>query len=182
MESKDILKRIERLLERPFNLKDSLPAAAEYSQGCIGLLSLVYGKVTVEQFKTSIDGIPKSLERGSIAANGMCVAFAKGALQNLKDEIEAGLTGSLRHQVTGEVLTDFIQLARAALDEPGDGAKNVAAVLAATAFEDTLRRMGQTLAGIVGKEDLPNVLTALDCGHYSRSTSRDSTELLHVPQ
>jgi hypothetical protein len=91
----------------------------------------------------------------------MCVAFAKGALQNLKDEIEAGLTGSLRHQVTGEVLTDFIQLARAALDEPGDGAKNVAAVLAAAAFEDTLRRMGQTLAGIVGKEDLPNVLTAL---------------------
>jgi predicted short-subunit dehydrogenase-like oxidoreductase (DUF2520 family) len=67
----------------------------------------------------------------------------------------------LRHQVTGEVLTDLIQLSRAALEQQGDGAKNVAAVLAAAAFEDTIRRMGTSLAGVVGKDDLSEVLKKL---------------------
>ena len=57
-------------------------------------------------------------------------------MNNLKREIESGLTRNLQHQITGEVLTDFIQLARSVLNEQGDGAKNVAAVLTAAALEE----------------------------------------------
>jgi len=55
----------------------------------------------------------------------------------------------------------LIQLARTVLDEPGDNAKNVASVLTAAAFEDAIRRMGETLAGVIGKDDLAEVLKKL---------------------
>jgi hypothetical protein len=162
METKDILKRIDELLGRHESTATVASDAAELSQGCVSLQSLVYGQqsVQVQQFTASIVSI-KKVSHITVNTYMQVVAASKGTLKNVKSEIEAGLTGSLRHQVTGEVLTDLIQLAKAALDKPGDGAKNVAAVLAAAAFEDTLRRMGENLAGVVGEEDLPNVLKAL---------------------
>lgn len=86
--------------------------------------------------------------------------MAAGALTNLKAEIDAGLIGSLQRTVTGDVLTDFLQLARASLDEKGDDAKNVAAVLTAALFEDTIRRLATT-NGIPHAEKLQDVLTEL---------------------
>jgi nicotinamide mononucleotide adenylyltransferase len=67
------------------------------------------------------------------------------------------------------VLTDLIQLARTVLNERDDGAKNVAAVLAAAAFEDTIRRMGETFAGVIGKDDLASVLTKLKDAEVMKS-------------
>ena len=81
--------------------------------------------------------------------------------KHLKAEIESGLMGSLQKRMTSEVLTDMVQLARTVLDEAGDNAKNVAAVLSAAAFEDTIRRMGSVFAGVMGKDDLPSVIDAL---------------------
>ena len=116
--------------------------------------------IQVQQFNTLIAGITRvNPTAGNTYA--MVGSAAKGTLRNLKREIEIGLTDSLRHQVTGEVLSDLIQLARAVLEQPGDGATHVAAVLAAAPFEDTLRRMGETFAVVVGREDLPDVLKAL---------------------
>lgn len=94
---------------------------------------------------------------------------AIGTLKNLKREIELGITGSLRHQITGEVLTDLIQLARTVLNEPGNDAKDVASVLTAAAFEDTIRRMGETLAGLMGKDDLVDVLKKLKDAEVMKS-------------
>ena len=63
--------------------------------------------------------------------------------------------------MTSEVLTDLIQLARAVLEENGEGAKNVGAVLTAAAFEDTIRRMGTSFAGLMGKNYLSDVIDVL---------------------
>ena len=41
-----------------------------------------------------------------------------------------------------------------ALAVGSDGAKNVAAVLTAASYEDTVRRMGTTLAGVTGQPGL----------------------------
>src|SRR5207248_67235 len=51
-------------------------------------------------------------------------------------------------------------LARTVIDD-GAGGKNVAAVLAAAAFEDTVRRMGRELAGVTARDDLDKVIDAL---------------------
>jgi hypothetical protein len=86
--------------------------------------------------------------------------LASSALISLKAELDAGIVGSLQRTITGEVITDFITLARTALEEKGDNAKNVAAVLAASVFEDTIRRLAVT-NGIPHMEKLVDVLTAL---------------------
>lgn len=86
--------------------------------------------------------------------------LASSALISLKAELDAGIVGSLRRTITGEVITDFITLARTALEEKGDNAKNVAAVLAASVYEDTMRRLAIT-NDIPHMEKLAEVLTAL---------------------
>ena len=54
-------------------------------------------------------------------------------------------------------MTDFIKLARAVLEEANNDAKNVAAVLAAAAFEDVIRRLAD-LRGGKDTEKLADVL------------------------
>ncbi len=84
-----------------------------------------------------------------------------GTMQNVKAELDGGIVGSLRQQLTGAVLADFLGLARTVLEDKNEAAKNVAAVLAAAAYEDTIRRMGRELAGLVGRDDLADVIEAL---------------------
>jgi len=86
---------------------------------------------------------------------------SRGALTNLKEELEGGLVGSMQKRLIGEVLTDFIQLAKFAINQNDENSKNVAAVLAAAAYEDTIRRMGVAYASIVNGEDLQKVLITL---------------------
>jgi hypothetical protein len=162
VELDNILKRIDELLAvSTVADEDIYTRAAEISQGTVSLLSLVYGpeSAQVKNFNRKLD------DANSVSApdwkNQIAGESAKGILRNLRREIEAGLTGSLRKSVTGDVLTDLVQLARAVLDEKSDGAKNVASVLAAAAFEDTIRRMGEALAGVIGRDDLSEVLKKL---------------------
>jgi hypothetical protein len=158
MEPSDIVKRIDELLA----LQIGAGNAALLSQGCVSLLALVYGPKSpqIENFNYSLAAIQKG--DGNTGWKGQQISVAaQGALKNLKREIESGLTGNFKLQVTGDVLTDFIQLARTTLNETGDGAKSVAAVLTAAAFEDTIRRMGETFAGVIGKDDLSEVLKKL---------------------
>jgi hypothetical protein len=129
-------------------------AHEEKMQGTASLLALVYGSNSPHSH-----ALYTRIREDSSAAGVDRVC--RGVLQNMKREIEAGLTANLRQQITGEILTDFIQLSRAAMNAPSKDAKNVAAVLAAAAFEDTIRRMGQTLAGATGPEDLSEVLKKL---------------------
>jgi hypothetical protein len=77
-----------------------------------------------------------------------------GALNALKAEVQAGLTGSVAMQASGEILGNFLSLAKEAIADGGDGQKNVAAVLVAAAFEDTLRRLASAKASV---NDRPNL-------------------------
>lgn len=47
------------------------------------------------------------------------------------------------------------------MKEPDEGAKNVAAVLAAAAFEDTIRRLAREHAGLIGQDNLAGVIVRL---------------------
>jgi hypothetical protein len=79
---------------------------------------------------------------------------------SVEDDIKLGLTENLRTKIAGEVLTDFLQLSRTALEEKGNDTKNVAAVLAAALFEDTIRRLA-IANGIPHLEKLADVLKEL---------------------
>lgn len=163
MDSTLLKSRIDELLDRArrAEMAKMVERANEVLQGTITVMSAVYGPDS-HQVKTLLEATEQTVKKAPhnhVAAQGMAVLT--GALRNLKAEIDAGLMGSLQRRIAGDVLTDFIQLAKAALDEAGDQAKNVAAVLTAAAFEDTIRRMGSTFAGVIGKEDLSKVIDTL---------------------
>lgn len=107
------------------------------------------------------DDITKEHPGGGIMRKQNVVEAVQGALQNLRGELEAGLLASIERRVASDVLSDLIQLAREALKETTEGAKNVAAVLAAAAYEDTLRRIARQHAGIIGQDKLENVIGKL---------------------
>jgi hypothetical protein len=134
---------------------------ARVVQGTTGIIELLYGRESgqLATFKETL-----AIQNGNVASGffrGGCVRLALGVLDNILAELDAGLIGSIRQQAVAEVLADFVGLSRTALDEKGDQAKNVSAVLAAAAFEDSIRRLGAMHAEMVGGEKLADVLTAL---------------------
>jgi len=160
MDENIIRERIKQILLVPVPPGDTngqIRAANEILQGTLSLMAAVYSPES-QQAASFLESV-KSL-RNDRAWSRIAIA-CNGALQNMEAELAAGFTGSLQKRMAGDVLTDFIQLARAILDNGGNGSKNVAAVLAAAAYEDTIRRMGSAFAGVVGRDDLNKVIDAL---------------------
>jgi hypothetical protein len=167
MDATAITKRIDDLIALARQQGSDVEGYSQLLQGTTRIMELVY-----DAKSRNLAALQETLQTAQVRmglnwASGLkqLSVILVGALNNVKQEVEAGLIGSLTQQVTGDVLADFIKLARAVLDESGDGPKNVAAVLAAAAFEDTIRRMGASLAGTTD-EKLQDVLIALkDGGH-----------------
>ncbi len=136
--------------------------ASEATQFATSLLTALYGphSTQLKAFSEGCDAISK-MRPGTGSVPVQLCRHARGAITNAKAELEAGLVGSLRVQVTGEVLSDLVSLGKEILAERTDAAKNVAGVLIAAAFEDLIRRMGIELAAVAGRPSLQDVTTAL---------------------
>ncbi len=165
MDQAAISSRIDELLElcSPGEGTDWAVQGTEIVQGTMSIMIAVHGQSSL-QVSTLDEAINKARDRATARRDGGmydAARAARGALLNLKGEIEAGLLGSLRKEISSGVLTDFIQLARQALEHGSEGAKNVAAVLTAAVFEDTIRRMGKEFAGVMGRDDLEDIIGAL---------------------
>ena len=127
----------------------------------VSMLTALYGpqSAQVEALNSRIAQCNK--EVGFLSPYEQQNAHALNAIQSAVIEIEAGLIANLRAQVAGEVLAELVALGKEISADGTDAAKNVSAVLIAAAFEDLIRRMGAELAGVVGRPDLQDVLTAL---------------------
>jgi hypothetical protein len=134
--------------------------ASEVTQFATSMLTVLYGprSTQLEAFAAGCEAITKS-KVGIVPAE--LRRYAQGVIRNAKAELEAGLVGNLRLEVTGEVLADLVGIGKEILSEGTDSAKNVAAVMIAAAFEDLLRRMGVEFAGVSVRPSLQDVLTAL---------------------
>jgi hypothetical protein len=133
--------------------------ATEATQFATSMLTAVYGEKST-QLKAFAEGCG-AISKLKVAVPIHLCRHAYGAINNAKAELEAGLIGTLRLRVTGEVLADLVGMGKDILAEGTDAAKNVAAVMIAAAFEDLMRRMGFELAGVAGRPSLQDVLTAL---------------------
>ena len=169
MNKKELKKQIEHLklhAEGSASINEyyeSLKFSRYAFQGTLSLIIFLYGKnsLQVEQFTKEIEEIRNlSGENGEeyVSRHIGYVILAK--LMSVEDDIKLGLTENLRTKIAGEVLTDFLQLSRTALEEKGNDTKNVAAVLAAALFEDTIRRLA-IANGIPHLEKLADVLKEL---------------------
>src|SRR5688572_8204318 len=158
MDQQSLIDRIDRLLAAPLpNDSDggSVTAAImELHQATLTLIRAIHGPEAL-QLNTLTDALQKARKWTSGNDHtGLRLSLypaLQGTLRSLKGDLEGGLVGNLEQRVTGEVLGDMLWMAREALREKTDGAKNVAAVLVAAAFEDTIRKMGAALAGITDR-------------------------------
>jgi hypothetical protein len=153
----NLLNRIDELLKLQW--KGYYDVLGEVYTGTIGIASQIWGSNS-----TQVDAI-KQLRQDMQASNWAVSAKAsniieqcKGILQSIASDIRAGRLGSIRLEYQGQVFADFINVAKAALAE---GTKDVAAVLAAAALEDTLKRYGQVKGLDVEDKDLVTVVNAL---------------------
>jgi len=154
--------RVDAILAISIEHEDPRQAFTEVYNGTLGVMRVLYGQDSSQEkaLQAHIEG----LKRGRSPAHGIVIEDSiqaiRGVLTSIKAELDSGFIGSLRAALTGEVLTDFIKLARMTLEESGDDAKNVASVLTAAAFEDVLRRVAD-VKGVGHKEKLADLLTAL---------------------
>lgn len=81
-----------------------------------------------------------------------------GILASVKNDIEAGLIASIVLQASGAVIGDFIAIAK---HELSGGNKDVAAVLASAALEDSLKRKADELGIKTENKELSAVINAL---------------------
>ena len=164
----NLLQRIESFLAaRAFTADDTsanrYAMVMEQIQGTVALLTSVYGPGS-RQERVLVGAFDKSNKDEGLPSHNIpkdMPPVVRGTLLALKGDVEAGLVGSAERRGEGTVLSDMLGLAKEANGLEGDGHKNVAAVLAAAAFEDVLRRMGATFAGVDGRPDLQDVVTAL---------------------
>jgi len=84
--------------------------------------------------------------------------LVKGTLLNIREELAAGLIRSISTEAAGEVIGDLIALSRAQLKA---GYKDVAAVLAVAALEDSLKRKADELGVNVEGKTLDAIINAL---------------------
>ena len=157
-----VLDRINELLSRTDEGSNDVQFGTELYTTTIGLLETVHGPH--DSRKRELVKIREQSGNMKINLRGQMmflIPACKGALADLKVCIENDLIGSVRQEIAGEVLSDFILLAKKALDENREDSKNVAAVLIAASFEDALRRMGANLADIKEKIELQDVVIGL---------------------
>jgi uncharacterized protein YutE (UPF0331/DUF86 family) len=140
----------------------SLALLSEVQQATLTLMSTMYGANSSQEtvWRALLDRIGAKDYVGSTLHLRRSVSATRGALQTMVQEVDAGFVGSLRATITAEVLSDLVTLARTVMSESGSSGKDVAAVLTAAAFEDTIRRLAAK-EGIPHSEKLADALEEL---------------------
>jgi len=159
-----VQKRAQELLATRTGAGMNAAATSEAYHGALNLLGVVHGPDSVQarQLIQAMTVADKAKD-GNRAYNlhAFVSPAVRGALQSLQADVQAGLTGSIVMQASGEILGDHLALAKEALAAGGEPQKNVAAVLVAAAFEDTLRRLAETKAGVTDRPKLEEVIGRL---------------------
>jgi hypothetical protein len=95
--------------------------------------------------------------------HGIFIKELHGLLKTVVAEVKAGLVYSIESEARGEVYSDFVALAKLALE---GGSKDVAAVLASAALEDALKRFAESKGLDVGDKDMSEVISQLKSGEH----------------
>ncbi len=163
-----LLSRIDELLQLRWDGDQAFDVVAEVYAGTLAIATQLWGPQSpqadaVKQLREDMQA-SKWQER-SKADN--IVRQCQGVLRSMSSDIKAGRLGSIRLEYQGQVFADFLNLAKVALTE---GTKDVAAVLAAAALEDALKRFAEAKGLDIEDKDLSNVVNALKAASLVSST------------
>jgi Domain of unknown function (DUF4145) len=124
---------------------------AQWATNVLNLLSGVFGSDSIhfENFKKVYDSFGSSRSE---------FERAKGIFRAAKSDFMGGYAFSVEASLSAEIFGDFIALAKQALSE---GHKDVAAVLASAALEDTLKKFAALNGLTVDDQVMQSVVSAL---------------------
>ena len=154
-----LLARINELLALKWHGEQAYDVVGEVYAGTIALATTLWGASSAQ-----VESV-KQLRQDMLASNWTETAKAEhailqchGVLRGYASDIAAGRLASLQLEYQGQVFADLVNTAKAAADA---GAKDVAAVLAAAALEDTLKRYAEAKGLAVDDKELSDVIGAL---------------------
>lgn len=150
-----VITELLELLQQPLN---SALLTQVYS-GAATILENLYGKDSV-RINVILDYKKNNFDR-AVWDDSLQRAFQEnllGILKAIKADIENNLIYNLEKQITGEIVADFIILAKKACE---DGVKDVAVVLGAAALEDSLKRYAGLNGLFATDKDMSEVVNAL---------------------
>lgn len=156
----ELLRRIDELLKMTWREDEyNYDVLGEVYSGTIAVATMLWGPASpqvdaVNQLRADMQSSNWALP----AKAENLVKQCQGALRSYASDIKGGRLGSLRLEYQGQIFADIVNAAKSAMAE---GAKDVAAVLAAAALEDTLKRFAEAKALDVEDKDLSNVINAL---------------------
>ena len=154
-----IIDRIEDLLQKAGKAKQEAASANEMYSGAITLIELIYGENSHQL---------KALSIGKESIQWFTKAdIAIGALKSLEAEINADLIPSIEKRITGEFFADFISMAKDAI---ANDYKDVAAVLASAAIEDSFKKLGEINGLNLEDKDMSEVINALKSKELLKGT------------
>ena len=148
----NILNRIDELLEQKPNL-------AELYLTVTNMFEIIYGSHSpqLRLVETLREQVYDS-DDGDLTKKWHFTDHLYGCLRALRTDIRAGLIANIQSETRDEVLGNFLALAREVLDA---GQKEVAAVLACAALEDTLKRCASNRGLDIQDRDMSEVVNAL---------------------
>jgi hypothetical protein len=152
VETDTLLKRIDDLL--------AIQDLGHIHMGTLSLCSSLYGPDSPQT--QAVKAVPPEgsdgISRLGSAINRNRLQQLQGILRSIRGEVEAGLVQAIRTEARGEILADFVALAKEAMAEQS---KDVAAVLACAALEDALKRYAQLNNLVVEEKSMSEVVAAL---------------------
>ncbi|MGB3365783.1 MAG: hypothetical protein WBB48_13500 [Thermodesulfobacteriota bacterium] len=131
--------RIDNLLGT-IQTVQNFSAIDEVFLGTLTLVNAIYGPNSSHQ-NMLIENSKTTAHVGSVGYSRHNARFRqvlRGCLSNMRDEIEAGLTQSIRELIHGDLFSDFIEMSEHLLNE---GYKDAAAVIAGSTLEAHLRQL-----------------------------------------
>lgn len=124
-----------------------------WAASALNLIGISFGKDS-----TLYSAMEQAISTENTHGMPCAASAARGVFAGAKDDYNRGFATSLSQAISGEIFGDLLNSAHAALQE---GYKDSAAVLAAAAFEDSLKKIG-TLHGLdVAGKELAQVINAL---------------------
>jgi len=164
--TEDFLERIGKLLviangisPTPYELD---PNISEIFMGTVNIATALYG-VGSPQLEFVKALTPKSRDQSTdlgVFFDGQkdIVSQLQGVLESFRGELKSGLVKSIQAEAKGEVLADFVVMAKQAME---NDVKDVGAVLACAALEDTLKRHAELNGIDVDDRNMSEVISAL---------------------
>ena len=155
----NLLARIDELLALKWDGLQGYDVVGEVYAGTIALATQLWGASSPQL--EAVKQLAADMQSSSWDARGKAenvVRQCHGILRGYAADINADRLGSLRLEHQGQVFADLVNTAKAAVD---GGAKDVAAVLAAAALEDTLKRFAEAKGLDVEDRELSDVINAL---------------------